>query len=390
VRAAAAWSRRHVRALVVTGAALLLAVLGVAALVSWHFSSVALVPDHSEWPLETRVEAVEPGRIVLSRDDHSGQHGVYGLDWQAGHAIVGKILAENEDTITRRLEDVRGYLMPKIKVGLDSHVYAGDPSENLGLPFRSVGVPDPLGPMPAWLIPAAHGTRLGAGRTWAIVVHGHNDNRQNDLRIATTLRKAGLTSLLISYRNDLGAPSSPDGLYHFGETEWEDLAAAIHYALAQGAHRVVLIGYSMGGALIAQLMERSPLAGRVAAVALDAPVLDWRSVLEFNAEQMGLPGFLSLPVQWTIDARVDPNWDNLNALDHAEDFHLPILLFHTAEDDLVPISTSEAFANALPHWVTYYRIPIGGHTEAWNVNPTLYDGRLKRFLEQSLSGPRRS
>jgi alpha-beta hydrolase superfamily lysophospholipase len=221
-------------------------------------------------------------------------------------------------------------------------------------------------------------------------VHGHNDNRQNDLRIAPTLRKAGLASLLISYRNDLGAPSSPDGLYHLGETEWEDLAAAVRYAHARGARRVVLVGYSMGGALITQLMERSPLVGSVNAIVLDAPVLDWRSLLEFNAEQMGLPGFLSLPVQWTIDARIDPNWNSLDALEHTEDFHLPILLFHTAEDDLVPISTSEAFAKALPHWVTYHRVPIGGHTEAWNVDPRTYDHRLENFLNQIPSGPRRS
>lgn len=384
------WARRHVRALVVTGVALLLAIgLGVA--VSWHFSSVALVPDHSEWPLETRVEAVEPGRIVLSRNGHSSQPGVYGLDWQAGHAIVGAILAEDEETVTRRLSDVRGYLVPEIKVGLDSHVYSGDPRQTLELPFRSVGVPSPLGPMPAWLVPPlVRGVRPAAGQTWAIVVHGHNDNRQNDLRISPTLRNAGLTSLLISYRNDLGAPSSPDGLYHLGETEWVDLAAAIRYALAQGAHRIVLIGYSMGGALITQLMERSPLASRVNAIVLDAPVLDWRSVFEFNAEQMGLPGSLSLPVEWMINARISPDWNSLDALDHSKDFHLPILLFHTAEDDLVPISTSEDFANALSHWVTYHRIPIGGHTEAWNVNPALYDARLKRFLNQSLSGPRRS
>ncbi|HET7485740.1 MAG TPA: alpha/beta fold hydrolase [Solirubrobacterales bacterium] len=390
MRAAAAWSRRHARALAVAAVALLVAIgLGVAA--SWHFSSVALVPDHSEWPLETRVEAVGPGRIVLSRDDHSSQPGVYGLDWQAGHAIVGSILTEGDNTVTRRLRDVRGYLVPEIKVGFDSHVYSGDPGETLGLPFRSVGIPDPLGPMPAWLVPPPpRGTRPATGQTWAIVVHGHNDNRQNDLRIAPTLRNAGLTSLLISYRNDLGAPSSPDGLYHLGETEWADLAAAIRYALAHGAHRIVLIGYSMGGALIAQLMERSPLAGRVNAIVLDAPVLDWRSLLEFNAEQMNLPGFLSLPVQWTIDARIGPNWDSLDALDHTEDFHLPILLFHTAEDDLVPISTSEAFASSLPHWVTYHRVPIGGHTEAWNVNPASYDARLKRFLSQNLRGPRQS
>lgn len=391
MQAAAAWSRRHVRALVVTGVALLVAI-GLAAAAGWHFSSVALVPDHSEWPLETRVEAVEPGRIVLSRDDHSSQPGVYGLDWQAGHAIVGSILTEGDNTVTRRLRDVRGYLVPEIKVGFDSHVYSGDPRQTLELPFRSVGVPSPLGPMPAWLVPppARGAAKPAAGQTWAIVVHGHNDNRQNDLRIAPTLRNAGLTSLLISYRNDLGAPSSPDGLYHLGETEWEDLAAAIRYALAHGAHRIVLIGYSMGGALITQLIERSPLAGHVNAIVLDAPVLDWRSVLEFNAEQMGLPGFLSLPVQWTINARVDPNWDSLDALEHTEDFHLPILLFHTAEDDLVPISTSEAFAKALPHWVTYHRIPIGGHTEAWNVDPRLYEHRLEHFLNQNLSGPRRS
>lgn len=387
MQAALAWSRRHVRALLIAGVALLL-VVGLGVTASWHFSSVALVPDHSEWPLETRVEAVEPGRIVLSRDDHSSQPGVYGLDWQAGHAIVGSILGEGNNTVTRRLRDIRGYLVPKIKVGFDSHVYSGDPRQALKLPFRSVGVPSPLGPMPAWLVPPlARGTRPAAGQTWAIVVHGHNDNRQNDLRITPTLRETGLTSLLISYRNDLGAPSSPDGLYHLGETEWVDLAAAIRYALAQGAHKIVLIGYSMGGALITQLMERSPLANRVNAIAFDAPVLDWRSVLEFNAEQMGLPGTLSLPVQWTIDARVDPNWNSLDALDHTEDFHLPILLFHTAEDDLVPISTSEDFANALPHWVTYYRIPTGGHTEAWNVDPEQYDHRLKRFLKQNLSGP---
>ncbi|MGE5281685.1 MAG: alpha/beta fold hydrolase [Chloroflexota bacterium] len=364
------------------------ALLAFAAIASWHFSSVVIVPDHAEWPLETRVEAVEPGRIVLSRDEDSSRPGFYGLDWQAGHAIAGKILAEDADTVTRRLSDVRGYLVPDIDVRFDSHVYAGDPRQALGLPFRSVGIPDALGPMPAWLIPAASGSSQRTGRTWAIVVHGHNDNRQNDLRIAPTLRRAGLTSLLISYRNDLGAPRSSDGLYHLGETEWRDLAAAVRYALHRGARRVVLIGYSMGGALIAQFMQRSPLADRVAALALDAPVLDWRSVIEFNAEQMGLPGFLAQPVEWAIDARISPDWGGLDALDHPEAFHLPILLFHTAEDDLVPISDSEALARELPRWVTYYRIPTGGHTEAWNVNPRLYDRRLERFLGKTTSGPR--
>lgn len=372
------------------GVLLLLIALAAAVVVTWNFSSVVLVPDHQDWPQEVKVENVEPGRVTLSSGHDSEQPGVYGLDWQTGHAIVGPVLSEGDGTVTRRLSDVRGYLVPGIHVGLDSHVYSGDPRQSLGLPFRSVGVPDPLGPMPAWLVPAAPRHPAAQRGTWAIVVHGHNDNRQNDLRIAPTLRQAGLTSLLISYRNDLGAPASPDGLYHLGETEWIDLQTAVRYALSQGAQRVVLIGYSMGGELITQFMQRSRLSRHVAALVLDAPVLDWRSLLEFNAEQIGLPGFLGMPVEWMIDARANPDWNSLDALEHPEDFHLPTLLFHSTEDKLVPISTSDDFAAELPRWVTYYRVPTVGHTESWNLNPHLYDRRLRQFLKDNLRSPRQS
>jgi len=48
----------------------------------------------------------------------------------------------------------------------------------------------------------------------------------------------------------------------------------------------------------------------------------------------------------------------------------------------VPISTSDEFAAELPRWVKLFRVPRAGHTEAWNVDPQLYDRRLKAFLEQ--------
>lgn len=383
--AARAWLRRHLR-LVVACAALLLLGLAVAVAAAWHFSAVVVVPDHSDWPLNTRVEAVGGRRIVLDRNEESARPGVYGIDWQAGHAIVGAIVGQTDDTVTRRLRETRGYLVPGMKVALDSHVYAGNPTEALGLPFRSVAVPDALGPMPAWRIPAAPRSPHRADGIWAILVHGHNDSRLNGLRISPALRALGLTSLAISYRNDLGAPESPDGLYHLGETEWVDLAAAVRYALDHGARRIVLIGWSMGGALIEQLMSRSPLAGRVAAVVLDAPVLDWRSVIEFNSEEMGLPGFFGRPVEWALDARVGPDWDSLDALQHTGAFQLPVLLFHSTDDERVPIADSEAFAAALPGWVTLYRVPDVGHTENWNADPGLYERRVAAFLGPLFSG----
>jgi uncharacterized protein len=325
----------------------MIVLLLIAAAISWHFSDAVLVPDHSDWARSTRVEALPPGRVVLARNEDSERPGVYGLEWTGGHAIVGAVTA-------------------------------ADPSQAFGLAFDDVKVPDELGPMPAWLVPAG-------GDIWAIVVHGINGTPQVGLRVVPTLHRAGLPTLLITYRDDLGAPASPDGFHHMGLTEWHDLAAAAGYALAHGARHLLLVGYSMGGAIVAQFMQRSPLASRVTGLVLDAPALNWKRILEFNATRLGFPSLGALPVEWAIDARIDPDWDSLDALQHPDDFQLPTLLFHGTDDKVVPISTSDDFAAELPKWVTYYRVPHAGHTESWNVAPALYQRRLQGFLTRALA-----
>lgn len=381
-RLGAVWRGRRRWAL--AGGLALLVVLAAVAAVSWHYSDAVLVPDHSSPAPRVEVEAVPPGRVALARDADSERPGVYGLEWTGGHAVLGAIVGRSDDTMTRRLRDVRGYLAPEMEVGIESDVYVGDPRQALGLPSRQVAVPDELGPMPAWLVPADRrpGRRGAAARlaTWAIFVHGINGSRQNGLRLVPTLHRAGLPTLLISYREDQGAPASPDGFHHMGQTEWLDLEAAARYALAHGARRLVLAGASMGGAIVAQFMERSALAGRVAGLVLDAPVLDWRATLEFNATEMGLPGFTAMPVEWAVGARIDADWDSLDAIAHPASFQLPILLFHGTDDGVVPIATSDSFAAELPARVTYYRVPRAGHVQSWNVDPGLYERRLGSFL----------
>jgi uncharacterized protein len=353
--------------------------VGVGVLLSWHFSSEVLVPDHSAWPADTAIDGVSPGRVLLSRSEATQRPGLYGLDWPTGHAVVGEVLGSGSAGVTRRLCAVNGYLVGGMKVAFDPDVYTGTP-QSLGLAYSTVLVPDELGSMPAWFIP-------GRTHTWAIVVHGINGNLEGDLRLAPILHRDGLPALLISYRDDLGAPKSPDGLHHMGLTEWRDLAAAARYALVHGAQRLILVGTSMGGAIVAQFMERSPLAVHVAGLLLDAPALSWKAILSFNASEMGLPSFLALPVEWAIGARIDADWSSLDALAHPSAFHLPILLFHGTEDRTVPIATSDQFAKELPGWVTYYRVPLAGHAEAWNVDPALYEQRLTAFLSRVMGMP---
>src|SRR4029077_1604515 len=132
--------------------------------------------------------------------------GVYGLDWQSGHAIVGQVLASDDSTVTRRLLGVWGYLVPEEKVAVDTSVYAGNPDQARGLPFKTVSIPDELGPMKAWYIPTGTSTATGfppksaapaapqTASRWAIVIHGINDDPQVGLRLAPTLHAAGLAS----------------------------------------------------------------------------------------------------------------------------------------------------------------------------------------------------
>lgn len=354
---------------------MLIAVLAASAAVSWHFSSAVVVPDHSPQHPDATVEAVSPGQVVLSRSKDTLRSGIYGLEWHGGHAIIEGVLGDSAHGVTRRLSALSGHLALRTKVAITPNVDFGNPQLSLGLAYSNVLVPGELGPMPAWLVP-------GHRHTWAIVVHGINGSREDSLRIVPALHRVGLPSLVITYREDVGAPTSPDGHHHMGLTEWRDLQAAARYALGHGARRLVLVGYSMGGAIVTQFVEHSPLVHDVAGLVLDAPALDWKAILSFNAEEIGLPSFAADPVEWMIGLRIDADWNDLDALLHPADFHLPILLFHGTADELVPISISDQFARELPGWVTYYRVPHAGHTEAWNVDPQTYDERLTAFLDR--------
>lgn len=358
-------------------AVLVMALLAGVGVTSWRFSSDVVVPDHDGAPYELDVRDVEPGRVTITRDDYTDRPGVYGLEWRDGHAILGRVVARDADTVTRRARAIRGELREGESARLDTNVFHGTPRSARGLPFRSVAVPGELGPMPAWRI----GDRSD---TWAIFVHGINGDKIAGVRIAPALRAAGLTSLLISYRDDVGAPPSPDGKHHMGLTEWRDLEDAARLAVDSGARRLVLIGYSMGGAIVTQFMERSPLASRVAAMILDAPALDWNETIEFGAREMGLPGFVAKPVEWAIGLRIDVDWDRLDALGHTDELSVPTLLFHGLEDDVVPIETSAALARALPDDVTFVRVPHAGHVQSWNVAPARYEARVRTFLRSAL------
>ena len=119
---------------------------------------------------------------------------------------------------------------------------------------------------PAWLTP-------GETDTWVILVHGKGAERTECLRILPMFVERGHSTLPITYRNEEGAPASPSGQYQFGADEWVEAAA--EYALAAGASELILVGYSMGGAIALSFLYNSAVADRVKGVILDSPALDF-------------------------------------------------------------------------------------------------------------------
>jgi pimeloyl-ACP methyl ester carboxylesterase len=204
------------------------------------------------------------------------------------------------------------------------------------------------------------------------------------------LHRLGVTSLVASYRMTAGLPTVPVvGRYHLGDTEWQDVESAIIYAAEQGAEEIVLIGWSMGGAIAMQAVSRSWTAERVKGIVLDAPVLDWRDVLAHQARLNRVPpavgrlgqSMLSHRSAWRLAGTEAPvDLDRLDWVTRSAELIHPVLLIHSDDDEYVPSGPSRRLAEARPDLVSYLSIDGARHCKEWNVDPDAWDSAVARFL----------
>lgn len=348
----------------------------------WHFSgqihSSALEPDPSTAEFAIPVIASGGGSVMLSTKDGPDElvvPGVWGLEWATGYGQLTSLVSSDDETAEWRLELFSG-MAPETGdlADLDVKAFPSDPLVAHGIAFENVTYTSSLGENPAWFID-------GDASTWALLVHGNGLTRRDVLKPIPTLMGGGYPTLVITYRNHPQAPGDPSGQLQYGLTEWEDLEAAVDYAVTHGADDVLLVGYSMGGGIVTNFLYESPLARRVRGVVLDAPMLD------LGAENRSLP-LIGLPIpstltataKWMVGIRYDVEWGRLDYLDRVDELTVPILLFHGVEDDIVPVETSDALAELRPGLVTYHRVETAQHLESWNLDPGEYERLLTQFL----------
>lgn len=350
--------------------------------VSNRIKDGVLEPKHGIRPFDLEVSDLGEGRIKLRVTPHTIKDdrrtdGIWGLRWNKGYAQVGEILDSNNQQVVRRFVPLSGKLKRLDKVRLDALAFPDDPEKAFGLRTQEVRFSSQLGDFKGWLI-------RGHRSTWVIFVHGKRDHPpRKPLRaypILPTVANLGLPSLIISYRNDLGAPKSPDGFHRYGQTEWQDLEGAAKYAIKHGAEEIVLVGYSMGGGIVMNFLYKSPLAEKVKGVILDSPMLDLSATIDLGARLLGFPIVLPDIGKFIAGIRFGIDWEARNYLSRANDLNMPILLFHSDADTTVPVETSEALARARPDIVEYHRVPGATHIRSWNMNPIAYETAVHKFL----------
>ena len=334
------------------------------------------------YPALYEVPLLEVGDRTVTFGAHpdAEQDGVYGIIGHEGYGQTSRVLGRTASTVVRDLVRRDGDLQPGEGVTITVYGFVLNPLHAHGLPYEDVVVEGALGPMPAWLVPG--------GDRWALVVHGRGSSRSEALRIIPALHAAGLTVLVCTYRNDEEAPPAPDGRYHLGATEWEDVAAAARFAIAAGAKDLVLVGLSMGGLLALRLARLAPEADAVVGAVLDSPLLDWQVVLSAAARRRRIPAPLGRLVLRQLERQIDVDLADLDETRHARSLRIPVLVFHGSADPTVPVVTSRRLRAGSPDRVSLVELPGVAHVRAWNHDPIAYSGAVMRFLDGLQKTPR--
>jgi alpha-beta hydrolase superfamily lysophospholipase len=350
----------------------------------WYFSSVleedGLRVDNTPDEFTITVAEIGTGSISLrqpevDKSETLGFSAIWGLTDGQNYGQVGAVLSESDEIVTREFSVLSGDFEIGDKVRLDRSSYPPDPKSAHDLEYEEVLIAAPLGDIGAWYVP-------GDSDIWAVLVHGRTSNRESSLKLLDDFASIGIATLTIDYRNDEGAPASESGYYDFGTTEWEDVDAAVAYALQNGASRILLVGYSMGGGIVVSHQLRSEFADKTVGIILDAPMLNFGRTVDKGAEERSVPAPITFAAKIISSIRFGVDWSALDFLARADEIDVPVLMFHGDADDTVPIETSIEFADAIPELAELHTYPDVGHVAAWNHHRDEYERLIEEFVER--------
>lgn len=254
--------------------------------------------------------------------------------------------------------------------------------------YEEVSIPTAYGVAPAWLFEGENQD------VWVIHIHGSWTDRSIMFRDVHAFKPLGFTSLVPSFRSDTEVRPPQAESSHLGQTEWRDVECAVAYAVAHGAKRIILSGWSMGGTMALLTAERSDYKDLIAGIVLVGPVTSWRKTIAAGAVQTGVPAVGARLVVRLLQA---PLFAKLIGLEEAIDFDglewteaadrvtVPTLVLQSKADQEVPWRLSAAFQQANPRTVTLIALPEAHHTQEWNASTESFTKELRSWVSKTIA-----
>ena len=188
--------------------------------------------------------------------------------------------------------------------------------------------------------------------------HGNAGNISHRLEIIKIFHKIDLNVFIFDYRGygrSQGAPSEK-GLY-------EDAQAAYRSLLGRediNKEKIVIYGKSIGANVAIDLASKVKVAALISESGFS------------SAYDMGRRLFPYLPVKWIITIKYD-------ALTKIKDIHIPKLIIHSRDDEIVPFDLGEKLFKAAHEPKEFYEMR-GGHNEAIFMAKQEYSDKINSFL----------
>jgi pimeloyl-ACP methyl ester carboxylesterase len=301
------------------------------------------------------------------------------LFWNSrkGHAIVQR--SDDSDSKLRRFEVLNNLGEPLIETkGAWLSGWLGDKPEDFGYSSND-------------FVTLSNGTKAlqiaSDTRRWVIHVHGRKANYAETLRNFKQFQDLGLSQLAISHETD----AKPLGLgkrrSQLGATEWRQVEVAVEYAVSNGAERILLFGWSLGGMFVNKFLERSGKTIAISGVIFDSPLLDYRGTLQLQAGRAGVDREIADKSTKLMRSNTllrllgfrNIDVSTLSALNKPLEVQVPTLLFHSSNDGYISTSGVYRYRELNPG-TRLVEIRGARHCRLFNQDQEKYQAAIAEFL----------
>lgn len=230
-----------------------------------------------------------------------------------------------------------------------------------------------------WFIPA----RSTTATSTVVICPGANGSMDADTAFLPWFHNFDLNVLIFNWR----AHGRSDGhIVTLGYDERYDLIAAVEYAKARGAHKIGVLGLSLGGAVA---LSTAAICPDIDAVATDSAFVHIVTAVAAGLSERGLPDGVSYPIARlliiTAGLRLGKDLfqaDPVRWIDRIAP--RPLLLIYGERDPFAPRAEVELLYRRAGEPKEIWRVPQAAHREIQTLEPDAYRERLTRFFKDHL------